>query len=131
MSNATLSARYAFGGLGGWPMPFMDNIGTGPASAQGTAVLATPTVVRVTKSVASGSLILPSILTNEADPMTIVINDSGQTVLVYAAKGESMDGSLNGNRSVATGGVAFFLRVRDAEAVGGGAGPDWRSNVIT
>lgn len=129
MSAATAAALYALSARGiGYAFPFRDDVTPGPASAQGTAKIVSSQVMRVTKSVASGSMIMPSITTGEADAFNVVINDSGQTILVYCALGEAMDGSTNGNRSLATGTVGVFFRVRESETAAGG--PDWRSNAI-
>jgi hypothetical protein len=111
-----------FGGM-------LDNRQPGPASAQGTATPLTAAATQVTQSVASGSLILKSILDGNAQSWVIVVNVSGQTVLIYPAAGENLGGTLNASLSVPSGQCAIFLPVLNA--VPGGGGPDWRCAVFT
>lgn len=88
-----------------------DGLVGGPATTQNTATRLSGPICRCTKSVASGSFILPSIGTGEANDGVIVINDSGQTILVYPAAGEKMIGSANSPFSVTNGNSAFFTPI--------------------
>src|SRR5881394_558363 len=81
-----------------------DVLVAGPASAQSTATRINRRLTRCTKSASNGSFVLPSLVTEEADQKPYwVVNDSANTILVYCAAGETMNGSSNGNLSIVTG----------------------------
>jgi hypothetical protein len=75
----------------------------GPAATQSTAVRLTNRQSRITKSVATGSVILPSIGTGEANEPMLVINDTAGTVNIYPATGEKTNGAANTAFAVTTG----------------------------
>lgn len=83
----------------------------GPAAAQGTAVRLTNALTRCTKAAATGSFILPSILSGEASEAMIVVNDSAVTINVYPAVGEKTNGAANTAFAVTTGLSAFCVPV--------------------
>ena len=100
----------------------------GAASAQGTATKITDRLTRVTRSVASGSFVLPSLLSQEATIRPyFVVNDTAGAVLVYSALGETMAGSANGNQSIAAGVSAVFIPVHETAS----GSNDWRPAVIS
>lgn len=98
----------------------------GAASTQGTAAPILGVVTRVKFPIASGSLILRSLLSEEM-PLKphFVINDTVGAILVYPFTGETQNGSLNASLSIAAGDFAIFLPVRNAAGV-----VDWRSSVV-
>jgi hypothetical protein len=83
----------------------------GPAATQNTAARISNQLMRVTKSVATGSLILPSILNGEANEMITVVNDSPSTINVYPATGEKTNGNLNTAFQITTGLSGVFFPV--------------------
>lgn len=111
--------------LGNERMPVMD-VSAGPASAQLIAQPMLWRAVRVKEAVANGSLVLKSILSEEAPNYCFVINDSGQTIKVYCAAGENLNGSANASLSIPTGESAIFIPVPN-EA---GGTTDWRAAAI-
>ena len=120
-NNAVLKAVRTSG------LYYEDILVGGAASAQGTATKINSRLTRCTKSVASGSFVLPSLLTEEAVQQPYwFVNDTAGAVLVYCALGETMNGSSNGNLSVAAGDSAIFVPVHET-ATGNN---DWRSSVI-
>lgn len=99
----------------------------GAISAQGTATKINARLTRCTKSVASGSFVLPSLLTEEATQQYYwVVNDTAGAIVVYCALGETMNGSSNANLSIPAGQSAIFVPVHET-ATGHN---DWRSSVI-
>ena len=101
----------------------------GAASAQGTATKINAQLTRCTKSVASGSFVLPSLLSEEATQSYYwVVNDSGSTILVYSALGETMNGSTNASSalSIPPGETGIFVPVHETAS----GNNDWRSSAI-
>jgi hypothetical protein len=85
--------------------------------------------VRITAvPVDASSMILREGDAGSASPLTFVINDSPNHVLVFAAAGESLNGALNGSISIAASQSAWFMRVPRSS---GAAVPDWRAGVIS
>jgi hypothetical protein len=106
----------------------VDNVQAGPASNQGTAVPLKATKTILTQpAAANGSLVLKPILDGSANTWVIVVNVSGQTVLIYPAVGENLGGTLNASLTVPSGQCAICFPVLNA--IGGG--PDWRCAVFT
>jgi hypothetical protein len=81
----------------------------GPAAAQATAVRLIGPLVRCTKSVSTGSFILPAIGSNEATEAVVVLNDSPNSINVYPASGEKTNGSANAAVAVAAGAAGVFI----------------------
>jgi hypothetical protein len=105
----------------------MDVLVAGAASAQGTATKINSLLTRCTKSVASGSFVLPSLLSQEVFQRPYwVVNDTAGAILVYCALGETMNGSANANLSIAAGDSAVFIPVHETAS----GNNDWRSSVI-
>jgi len=100
------------------------------AQGQGTPVIGS--LFRVTNSVANGACTLKSSLTNEAQAMVFVINDSPNTIKVFSSVGENQSGSANASLSIPTGQSGVFVRIPVQTSKGGGGGGtlDWRSAVI-
>jgi hypothetical protein len=130
MSTANDSLLYNLGLVG---FPVTDNTSaTVTASQQNTGTAVVGDAFRVTNSNANGACVLKSSLSNEASPLTFVVNDSPNTIRVYAAPGENMGGVLNSFLAIPTGQSGIFVRVPVQVQKGGGGGgtADWRSAVI-
>lgn len=120
MGIANTSLIYNLGLIG---TPIIDNV----------AVLSTtvPTpvageLIRVVTSIASGLLVLKSILTGEAAALTFVVNDSPNSIIVKPFTGELQNGVANQGLTIPAANSGIFIRVPDNVLAGG----DWRSNVI-
>jgi hypothetical protein len=79
-----------------------------------TQALATPVSSPVArfvtaKSAGTGTTILKSLLTGEAQYMIFIINDSPFTIIIYPASGEYLNTVQNGTLSLATGQTAVGL----------------------
>jgi hypothetical protein len=77
----------------------------GPAAAPGTAVRLTNTLSRCTKAASTGSFILPSIGTGEANEPMILVNDSAVTVNIYPAANEKTNGNAQATAFQVTTGL--------------------------
>lgn len=112
--------------------PVTDGLVAGPANAQGTAVSIIGELARCISAVANGSFILKSSLSNEAPPLVFVVNDSANTIKVFAFAGENLNGSLNAALSIPSGQSGIFIRVPVQQQKGGGGGGtlDWRAAAI-
>lgn len=101
-----------------------DGLAAPNASSQNTATKLIGQACRVTTSVANGSLILPSILSNEASPLVYVINDSPNAVLVYpflsSVTPEKMNTTNNASLSIPAGGWGHFIKTPAQTKKGGG-----------
>jgi len=100
----------------------------GPAATQATAVRVSNQMARVTKSVATGSLILPSIGTGEATEMVTIVNDTAVTINIYPATGEKMNGVANATFQITTGLSGVFIPV--VNSTGNPTTLDWRAALI-
>jgi hypothetical protein len=99
-----------------------DDRTAGALAAQAGAAPIQRDVTRCTvSSAATASFILGDCLTNEADPLVWVLNDSPNTINVYPFVGQTMNGSANAALTIAAGGFAFFSRTA----------LDWRGAVFT
>lgn len=83
----------------------------GPAATQNTATRINNELIRVLKSVSTGSLILPSILNGEANEVVTVVNETGVTINVYPAVGEKTNGNLNTAFQITASISAIFFPV--------------------
>jgi hypothetical protein len=102
----------------------------GPAAAQNTAVRINNEVIRVLKSVSTGSLILPSMLTGEANEAVVVANETAVTINVYPALGEKTNGNLNTAFQITTNVSGIFIPVL-ASVNNYPSTLDWRCSLIT
>lgn len=107
-----------------------------PGTTQAGATKCIGQVCRVTTSTASAtaSMILPSLLTQEAQSPVFVVNDSPNTVRVYPFTGETEGGVTNSALSIPAGQSGIFVKINGA-AVGKGGGQtsvvnDWRVAII-
>lgn len=123
MSTTNDALMYDLGVLG---VPINDNLAA-TNTTQATATIAFTAANRVTKASASGTVVIKA-----SAVITWVINESGQTILVYPEIGDSMNGSLNGSLSIPTGEFGVFVHVPTQIVRGGGGGgtKDWRSAAI-
>jgi hypothetical protein len=85
--------------------------------------------VRVVSAPTNASLIMREGSAGDASPVTFIINDSPNTVVVWPAVGEAMNGVTNGNLPIPASQYAFMQRIPRI-GVGGGV-PDYRTAVIT
>jgi len=83
----------------------------GPAAAQNTAVRINNEVIRVLKSVSTGSLQLPSMLNGEANEAIVVVNETAVTINIYPAVGEKTNGNTNTAFQITTGISGIFIPV--------------------
>lgn len=108
--------------------PLNDNISalfaTG-AGAQAQGIRIYGVVNRIVKSVATGAVILPSVVSMEAPPLVIVLNDSPNSINVGAAAGEQMNGVATtssfgaGIVTIAAAGAGIFFRSGSPAGIGG------------
>lgn len=101
----------------------------GPAATQNTATRVNSPLTRVTKSVSTGSLQLPSIGTGEANEAIFIVNDTGGTINVYPFTGEKTNGNVNGAFQITTGVSAIFVPVLASSGVYPST-LDWRCALI-
>jgi hypothetical protein len=100
-----------------------DNVTTSAANAQAAATAILGDVARVTKATASGSVILPDILTGCAEDMHWVFNDTGVTIEVFPFVGGSINGNANTAQALTTQQAGVFIR--------DSANNDWRAAAIS
>jgi hypothetical protein len=105
--------------------PIYDNLAGGPAAAQATALPLLGEMNRVTVAAANASYILKSIRSSEASTIVFLVNDSANSVNIYPAVGENMNGVANAAFAVPAGQSGICVLVPNKLG-----GPDWRSNVI-
>jgi hypothetical protein len=129
MSTTNDSAMYNLGILA---FALNDN-NSANSTTQATATPIIGEIFRVLQSVASGIVLLKSILTKEAPPVVFVLNDSPNTIIANCWPGEKLNGVTNGTLSIASGAFGFFMQVPTQIARGGGGGGtlDWRAAVVT
>jgi hypothetical protein len=101
----------------------------GLPAAQGTATRLTHLLTRCTKAAATGSFILPSISTGEANEPMVVVNDTGVTINIYPAVGEKTNGSVNGVFAITTGASGICIPVVNS-TYNYPSTLDWRCAVI-
>jgi hypothetical protein len=96
-------------------------------SSQAGATVITNTHALVNQSVPNGSFVLRSIASQDAADGVFVMNLSGQTIKVYPATGEALNGSANAAQSIGDGQLGIFFAYGNYAA----AAPEWRSAVVT
>jgi len=100
-----------------------------PSNAINMQALAHPIrseVVRITSAPANASMILREGDAGTAAPLTFVLNDSANQIVVFCAPGENLNGSTNGSLTIAAAQAAYFIRVDRTRG-----GPDWRAGTIS
>lgn len=80
------------------------------------------------KATATGSFILPSILSGEAKRPVYVCNDTAVTINVFPFVGEKINGAANTALSLTTGQAAIFIPVPNSY---GSNALDWRAAAIS
>jgi hypothetical protein len=122
--------------IDGWPVGDEIFIPAGAATTQAGGLAFKASAHRVTANgTANASMTMRSLLSNDAPPMAWLINDSANTVAVFCAAGEKMNGGANGSFSVTAGNAAVFIAIpvqikRKGGASGGGT-LDWRAALIS
>src|SRR5260221_4450128 len=100
MSVANLSLLQQLGSVGFWNT---DDEIVLPSTALNTQTGAYPVrgeTVRVTVAPATASMILRSVISGDAAPMTFVVNDSANAINVFPAVGEQNNGVTNAALSI-------------------------------
>src|SRR5215831_13868110 len=123
MSTASAAAVFSMRLIG---VP-LDEV-TPQGSVQGTA-WPLKRSSRVNGAASNAGVILPSLLTGEAEAPIVVVNDSANTIKVYPALGEKVNGSLNTAVSLTTGQVIVLFP--DFNSPTGGGTLDWRGAAIS
>jgi hypothetical protein len=106
---------------------FLPNVTTqaGAYPVRGEVVRAT----QVFNNLPNLSMVLKPVLSGDAAPLTFVVNDSPQAIVVFCAPGEVLNGTLNGLLTipggVTTGQAGIFVRVPNNLGTAG-----WRAAVI-
>jgi hypothetical protein len=124
-NDALLSA------LGAEGLPVIDNL-SAANTTQATATRCTAQVSRFTKVAATGTAVLPSLLSYEAQFLVFVINDDPTNALLLWPFGTETKNGANSAFSVPVGQSAICIAVRAAQVgKGGGFAPgsivnDWR-----
>src|SRR5437899_12640069 len=92
-------------------------------TTQNTATRCTGQVTRfVTVSVANNTAVLPALVSLEAGTIQFVINDGANTMKVFPAAGDTLNGTLNNATfTIPAGQAAVFIKVA-AASVGKGGG---------
>jgi hypothetical protein len=114
--------------LEGWTFDD-DQTAGGPAAstvqAGATAVIGNG--IRTTRGAAGTSVIMKSVLSGDAAPITFVVNDGPNSINAFPAVGEFNNGTVNQVLAVPAGQSAIFVRVPNNLA---GSSSGWRSAVI-
>jgi hypothetical protein len=111
MSNTNNGLMFALAG-GPWPVNLNDNLALGSGTTQAAAqVCMRSGANRIVSSGGAGaSCIMPAMGNDdESGNIVWVINDSANAIAVFAAPGETMNGTSNGSLSIAAGAFAVFL----------------------
>jgi hypothetical protein len=103
----------------------MDDLSSSASATQSGAVALNGTFHRVTAGASGTSYIMKSMLSKEAPYIVIVVNDGPNSINVYPAVGETMNGSANAAQAVAAGATGIFVSTSVSDV------KDWRANVIT
>ena len=124
---------------GPWPVKLNDSIllsaATGQAAA--SAVLRGNANRIVSSGGAAASCILPAMANwDQGASLVFVINDSANSINVFCAPGDTMNGSSNGSLAVAAGAFAVFLfrppnTSLNQQSVAVNSVADWRGAAIT
>jgi hypothetical protein len=121
--------------LGNEGLQIYDNL-SAPNTTQATATKCIGQVCRFTKVAATGTAVLPSLVSYEAQFLAFVINDDPTNALLVWPFGTETKNGANSALSVPAGQSAIFIAVSAAK-VGRGGGfasgslvNDWRAAVI-
>lgn len=107
-----------------------DGATAGGAAGSVVQAGATPVVgegVRILRGAAGTSVILKSVLSGDAGPLTWIINDGPNSINSFPAPGEFNNGVVNQVLAIPAGQSAIFVRVPNNLA---GSSSGWRSAVI-
>lgn len=106
-----------------------------PNTTQATATRITGQVCRITGSAgANGAVVLPSLLSNEADSaLGWVLNDSPNSIKLFPSGGESQNGVANASLTIAAGAAAFYYKEPSTTGKGGGqtGTNNWHSSSVS
>lgn len=105
--------------------------GTGSVSQAGATALRCGVNTVVVAPSPNTSCVLPSILSSETySQFTIVINDAPNSIRVFCAPGDHINGSLNGSLTVAANGFGIFIMKPTDPSVGANP-PGWTAAAFT
>jgi hypothetical protein len=128
MSLANAALIYTLGLLG---TPVDDNRTAAGNNTQAGAAAILSELTRVTiSSAGNNSLILRSVLTGDASPLTFVVNDGNSSINVFPAVGDFMNGVANQALAIPAGQSGIFVRVPNHIASQLSSTPGWRSVAI-
>ena len=102
-----------------------DDLGSAALATQTAATPLPGALHRVTSGAATASFIMKSMLSKEANNVVIVVNDGANSINVYPAVGETMNGAANAALAIAAGATGFFIQTSTSGV------KDWRAGVIT
>jgi hypothetical protein len=122
MSTASVATVFSCGRILNIPLDEIVPQGSVQATAWGIK-----RSCRVNGAALNAGLILPSLLTGEAEAPIVVVNDSAQSIKVYPALGEKINGTLNTAVTLTTGQVIVLFP--DFNFLGGTV--DWRGAAIS
>jgi hypothetical protein len=122
MSTASVATVFSCGRVLNIPLDEVVPQGSTQATAWGIK-----RSCRCNAGASNAGLTLPSILTSEAEAPVVVVNDSANTIKVYPASGEKINGALNTAVSLTTGQVIVLFP--DFNWLGGTL--DWRGAAIS
>jgi hypothetical protein len=120
----------------GWPQGDEFQIFSGAGTTQAAGLRFKSASHRVVKNLtANAAIVLGSIQTGEAPSMAWLINDSGNTVNVFCAPGENMNGVANSSFAVTAGNAAVLFRVpmqiKRKGGTSGGGSLNWSAALLT
>lgn len=110
--------------------PLQDDETAGGATGVTVQAGATPVMgeaIRITRGAAGTAVIMKSVLSGDASPLTWIINDGPNSINTFPAAGEFNNGVLNQVLAVPSGQSALYVRVPNNLA---GASAGWRSAAI-
>jgi hypothetical protein len=110
--------------------PVTDDLVSTVAASQSGATVLIGELCRVIKASNTGSFMLKSLLNEEAPPIVFVVNDSANTINIYPAVGETMQGSANAAFQITAGLSAIFVAVSTANLAKSATSVDWRPALI-
>ena len=120
----------------GWPVSDEIFIAAGAGTTQAAGFPVKGSCHRiVANATASAALTMRSVKSQEAPSMVWLLNDSANTIVVFCAAGDNMNGVANASFSITAGNAAVFARVpaqvKRKGGTSGGGTLDWRSALIS
>lgn len=101
-----------------------DDLYSSVGASQSGATALSGALHRVTKGAATASFMLKAMLM-EAPRIVIVVNDGPNSINVYPAVGDTMNGVANAAQAIAAGATGIFVHTKEAGVT------DWRAGTVT